>query len=294
MSSVRTANERSIEVSLRHQRTQTTGATAPIASSAPSSAQRRGSAAARASEPSSRPRRHRGSRAPRRPAPELRSGAIRAIRVKAVTSTSALPIPMIAGREQRHRVEGDDADDRQRRTPQHDSDTQPPGHRATADQHRAEHAARPARRCRPRPGAHPTLDSVPSSRSIATTRTNTLKAPRKNACSTTRPTTTPRPSFAPTAASPSRTSATSRAARVAGDGDALVVQPDQQAPPTRSAQPPAKTKTAATSATATSTAATSGPTMTLTESRTPRATLTDVSSSGLRQSDGIRAEWLAR
>ena len=34
--------------------------------------------------------------------------------------------------------------------------------------------------------------------------------------------------------------------------------------------------------------------MTLTESRPPRTTLTDVSSSGVRHSEGINAEWLAR
>ena len=34
--------------------------------------------------------------------------------------------------------------------------------------------------------------------------------------------------------------------------------------------------------------------MTLTESRPPRTTLTEVSSSGVRHSDGISAEWLAR
>ena len=34
--------------------------------------------------------------------------------------------------------------------------------------------------------------------------------------------------------------------------------------------------------------------MTLAESSAPRTTLTEVSSSGLRHSDGISAEWLAR
>ena len=34
--------------------------------------------------------------------------------------------------------------------------------------------------------------------------------------------------------------------------------------------------------------------MTLIESRAPRATLTEVSSSGVRHSEGISAEWLAR
>ena len=57
---------------------------------------------------------------------------------------------------------------------------------------------------------------------------------------------------------------------------------------------PANTNTDATSETLTSTAATNGPTTTLNESSRPRTTLMDVSSSGARQSNGIRAEWLAR
>ena len=69
-------------------------------------------------------------------------------------------------------------------------------------------------------------------------------------------------------------------------------------PSTRTAErrphTPANTNTDATSETLTSTAATNGPTTTLNESSRPRTTLMDVSSSGARQSKGIRAEWLAR
>src|SRR3954451_2919499 len=61
-----------------------------------------------------------------------------------------------------------------------------------------------------------------------------------------------------------------------------------------SAHTPENTNTDETSATRTSAAATNGPTMMLSESSQPRTTLIEVSSSGVRHSEGISAEWLAR
>ena len=78
------------------------------------------------------------------------------------------------------------------------------------------------------PWITPTLDSPRSRRSIATTTTKTLNAPRIIAWSTTNPSTTSTPSLARTPAKPSRTSAR-RGRR--GTGRARhprVVQPDQE------------------------------------------------------------------
>ena len=142
------------------------------------------------------------------------------------------------------------------------------------------------------PWSTPTSDSPRPSRSMATTTTNTVKAPRMTVCRTTKKKTTQTPSFSETARTPSRISPRIRRL-LTGTGTRSYFRPSTRTAERRP-HTPANTNTDATSETLTSTAATNGPTTTLNESSRPRTTLMDVSSSGARQSNGIRAEWLAR
>ena len=127
---------------------------------------------------------------------------------------------------------------------------------------------------------------------MATTTTNTVKAPRRKHCSTTKKKRNHTPLLSDTAWTPSRISPSSR--RSPGS----LATRSYRRPTTRNADTmphaPANTKTEATSDTATSTAATNGPITTLSESSSPRTTLIEVSSAGVLHSSGIRAEWLAR
>ena len=115
----------------------------------------------------------------------------------------------------------------------------------------------------------------------------------EEACSTTKETTSHTPWLSETAATPSRTSADQ--APLAGQhGDPLVAgDPGQscrdEAARRRRTRTPTRRRPRPTSS-----AATNGPIITLSESSSPRTTLTEVSSSGVRHSDGISAEWLAR
>ena len=142
-------------------------------------------------------------------------GTIRAIRVNAVTSTSALPMPMTPAASSATPYDGSTpitASGAPQRT------IATPSQRVIARLPISSvHSRLPARAPMPTaPWSTPTLASLRSSRSRATTTTKTVKAPRIAACRTTNPITTPTPAFEATAETPSRTSARRRRRPVTG------------------------------------------------------------------------------
>ena len=106
------------------------------------------------------------------------SGTIRATSVNAVTSTIALPTPITPAASQHDGVLLQQPHHTDRRAPQHDGDREPAGHRPAADQQGGQGAADEGT------DAHRALDHArrrthpASSRSIDTTTTSTVNAPR--------------------------------------------------------------------------------------------------------------------